>query len=130
MTKSKFTILIAEDDDINFYLLKTWIQDICRIIRAKDGIQAIKEFQAHPEIDLIIMDIRMPYMNGIDATKEIRKLNSTIPILAHTAYVMNDESELMLEAGCNEIVTKPIKKEVLVGIVQRFKNKIQLDKSL
>ena len=121
MTKTNFTVLIAEDDDINFYLLNTWINDFCTIIHAKDGVQAIKEFQAHPEIDLIIMDIRMPYMNGIDATKEIRKSNTTIPILAHTAYAMNDESDHMLEAGCNEIVTKPVKKEVLIGIIQKYK---------
>lgn len=123
MTKTNFTVLIAEDDDINFYLLNTWINDFCTIIHAKDGIQAIKKFQAHPEINLIIMDIRMPYMNGIDATKEIRKSNPTIPILAHTAYAMNDESDHMLEAGCNEIITKPIKKEVLIGIIQKYKNK-------
>lgn len=121
MTKTSFTVLIAEDDDINFFLLNLWIKDICTIIHAKDGLQAIKEFHAHPEIDLIIMDMRMPYLNGIDATKEIRKLNSTIPILAYTAYAMNDESDHMLAAGCNEIVTKPVKKEVLIGIVLKYK---------
>jgi CheY-like chemotaxis protein len=121
MDEINFIVLVAEDDEINFFLLHTWIKNLCTIIHAKDGIQALEEFKAHPEINLIIMDIKMPYMNGIDATKEIRKLNKSIPIIAYTAYVMNYEANLMQEAGCNEIITKPSKKEDFLEIVQKYK---------
>jgi CheY-like chemotaxis protein len=121
MDENNFTVLVAEDDEINFYLIQMWLQNLCTIIHAADGIKAVEEFKAHPEINLIIMDIRMPYMNGIDATKEIRKLNKSIPIIAYTACVMNYEADLMQEAGCNEIITKPSKKEDFLEIVQKYK---------
>lgn len=121
MDENNFTVLIAEDDEINFYLIQMWMEGLCTIIHAADGIKAVEKFKLHPDIDIIIMDIRMPYMNGIDATKEIRKLNKSIPIIAYTAYVMNDEADLMLEAGCNEIITKPSKKEDFFEVVQKYK---------
>lgn len=119
-----FTILIAEDDDVNFFLLDLWLRDLCKIIHAKNGKEAVSLFNAHPEINLIIMDVRMPYMNGIEATKIIRHTNKEIPIIAHTAYAMNDERTNILDAGCTEILIKPTRKENCLALITNYKNQI------
>ncbi|MGB3143776.1 MAG: response regulator [Maribacter sp.] len=117
---TKCTILIAEDEEINFFLLKVWIQDTCTIIHAKNGEEALQLFKEHPEIDLIIMDIRMPYINGIEATKIIRETNTTIPIIAHTAYAMNDEHTTIMEAGSTDILIKPTNKEACIQMLKKY----------
>ena len=113
-------IIIAEDEDANFFLLETWLKDHYSIIRAKNGREAIDLFNQHPTIDLIIMDIKMPYVDGIEATMEIRKKNKHVPIIANTAYVLNEESIIIKNAGCNEILTKPIMKEELFGAIAKY----------
>lgn len=110
----KQTILIAEDDDVNFLLLNLWLKSDFNIIRAANGFEAIHLFEKYDSIALVLMDIKMPYMNGIDATKEIRKTDMYIPIIAHTAYAMNEESVAIKMAGCNEILVKPILREDLL----------------
>lgn len=119
---TKCTVLVAEDEEINFFLLKVWIQETCSILHAKNGKEAIRLFNEHPEIDLIIMDIRMPYIDGIEATKMIRETNKTLPIIAHTAYAMNDEHTKIMKAGCNDILIKPTNKESCVELLKKYIN--------
>ena len=119
---SNLTILVAEDEDLNFYLLNMWMRDFCTIVHAMDGLSAVELFKKNPNIDLVLMDIRMPFMNGIEATKKIREFNIHVPIIAHTAYAMNDESKLMLDAGCTDILIKPVKKESFLKILEKYKN--------
>jgi DNA-binding response OmpR family regulator len=107
------SILIVEDDLINFYYLKELLSEMnAIIIHAKDGYEAI-DFCNNKRIDIVLMDIQMPGMNGIDATREIRKSNSKIPIIAVSAYVDQENIDKMLEVGGNSFVEKPIDREIL-----------------
>jgi signal transduction histidine kinase/CheY-like chemotaxis protein len=114
------TILIAEDDDVNFLLLNLWLKNDFNVIRATNGFEAIHLFEKYDTIDLVLMDIKMPYLNGIEATKAIRKTDIYIPIIAHTAYAMNEESVAIKMAGCNEILIKPLLKEDLLKAFARY----------
>jgi signal transduction histidine kinase len=119
-TSFKQTILIAEDDDVNFLLLNLWLNSHFNILRAVNGFEAVQLFENTNTSDLILMDIRMPYMNGIEATKEIRKIDKHIPIIAHTAYAMNQESISIEKAGCNEVLIKPILKDALIDVLAKY----------
>lgn len=113
LPESKKTILIAEDVDNNYLIICTIIKDAYRIIRAKNGIDAIeKAKQSNP--DIILMDMKMPLMGGLEATREIRKFNSTVPIIALTAYVFDTNRQDAICAGCNDFLTKPVNRNVLM----------------
>lgn len=105
-------ILVAEDVESNFILLKNLIGKDYTLLWAKDGFEAVEMYkQYHP--DLILMDIKMPRMNGLEATHIIRSYSKEIPIIALTAYAFDADKELALEAGCNDFVTKPISDKAL-----------------
>jgi hypothetical protein len=107
-------ILIAEDDEISSLLLGQMVSKISKkTIFAKNGIDAVEESRKNPDLDLILMDIRMPGIDGLEATKQIRKFNCNVPIIAQTAFVMAGEKALALEAGCNGFISKPIREEEL-----------------
>jgi hypothetical protein len=109
------TILIAEDDISSYELiemhLKPWE---VKILWAKNGIEAIDIFERNEQIDLILMDIKMPKLSGYEAIKKIKKTAPLVPIIAQTAYAINDEKEFALEAGCDDYVSKPINWKVLL----------------
>lgn len=86
---------------------------------AKNGIEAIDSCKNNPDIDLILMDMQMPKMDGQEATQKIRKFNKDIIIIAQTANALSNESEIMLEAGCNDIISKPIQIEELKRLISR-----------
>ncbi len=103
------TILIAEDDKHSFELLEMYLKPWkTKILWAKDGIEAISLFTLNKHIDLILMDIKMPVLSGYDATKEIKSMMPDLPIIAQTAYAINNEAESALEAGCDDYISKPI----------------------
>lgn len=105
----KKVILIAEDEDINFLLLKYILEkEDFSVVRAVNGIEALDIFHSGIRIDLIIMDIKMPAMTGLDATREIRKHNRDLPIIALTAFALPGDREVCLEAGSNDYISKPI----------------------
>lgn len=106
-------ILVAEDDDLNFEYIKALLGPTeARIIRAIDGNQAVK-ICTNLDFDLILMDIRLPILNGIQATQYIRKMGKTVPIIAQTAFAMDDDKKKCLAAGCDKYIAKPISKEIL-----------------
>jgi CheY-like chemotaxis protein len=115
------TILIAEDDDINFLLIERilTLRDY-RILRATNGLEAINMLNDHVETDLIFMDIKMPVMDGFEALKEIKKFNISIPIIANTAYSSSEDKEQIKNAGFTSYISKPLNKlqvfEVIDGI--------------
>ncbi len=123
--QEKPVLLVAEDEDVNFYLLEMWLGKYCNLLHASDGNEALKILEEKEKVDLILMDVKMPYMGGIEATKEIRKKNINIPIIAQSAFVMQSETDEILAAGCNEVMTKPIKqqtfKKVLKGYLPQLK---------
>lgn len=116
----KPTILIAEDDDDVFLYLEIILAKDCKLIRAKEGQKAIDICQVMPEIDLIFMDIKMPGISGLIATREIRKFRKELPIVALTAYAETGIRERCLDAGCNEYLTKPVEKATLYELLGRF----------
>lgn len=111
--------LIAEDDEVSYILIETYLMEYkCKTYRAKNGKEAIEMIQNKPEIDIVLMDIKMPDTDGIEATKEIRKLNPLIPIIAQTAYVFSSDREKAMAAGCSDYIVKPINKEELLQKIE------------
>jgi len=108
-------ILIVEDIEVNHMLIDRILQRTsANLYWAMDGEKAVEMCQDLDKLDCVLMDIRLPKMNGFDATREIRKFRPDLPIIAQTAYVMEDEIDKVLEVGCNDLVTKPINKDVLL----------------
>ncbi len=104
ITNKGITILIAEDEESNFLLLKTILKKHCNILHAKTGVELL-EIYKEQHADLILLDIKMPEMNGIDALKEIRKFDQDIPIIMQSAYAFENDMEAARQAGsnvCNE----------------------------
>lgn len=112
-------ILVAEDVDSNYLLLKAFIGKVYKLIHAKNGIEAVEMFEAHNP-DLILMDIKMPDMDGLEATRIIRGISTEVPIIALTAFAFDSDRQKAVEAGCNDFLTKPVAKASLVGMIQRF----------
>lgn len=114
------TILIAEDEETNFLLLLEYLEPSgANIIRVFSGDQAVEKCQTMP-IDLILMDMKMPSMNGYDAVRMIREFNKTIPIIAQTAYAMVGDSEKAFVAGCTDYLSKPISEDVFYKKIQLY----------
>ncbi len=117
----KIKALVAEDDEISFDLIDTILQnEQIATIRAYNGHEAVEMFKSNSDISIIFMDIKMPVMDGLDATKEIRKYNNKIPIIAQTAFALSGDREKALDAGCNDYLSKPIKRQDLVRIIEEF----------
>jgi len=120
-TKSHYTILVAEDDEVSYNLLYTILQsEQIEFIWAKNGKEAIELFQNNPSVALIIMDIKMPVMDGIKATQEIRKTNKDIPIIAQTAFALSGDREIAIEAGCSDYLSKPLKRNDLIKTIEKY----------
>jgi len=115
-------ILIAEDVDINYFLLAEALKKTkANIVRAVNGKEAV-ELTQKQHFDLILMDIRMPEMDGIEATREIRKFNPTIPIVAQTAFDDENDIQLIMAAGCNDHITKPINLKAFLSVIKKYIN--------
>jgi len=114
-------ILIAEDEDANFLYLKTAISVTkATVIRANNGREAVDLVKNKPEIDLVLMDIKMPVMNGVDATKVIKSFNSSMVVIAQTAYANEDDRTIYLNAGCNDFLAKPITRDKLLKTISQY----------
>jgi PAS domain S-box-containing protein len=113
-------ILIAEDDETSHTLLSLKLKKIShRLHHAKTGTEAVNICYENRDIDLILMDIRMPELNGNDAARQIREFNKNVIIIAQTAYGFPDDREKALEAGCNEFITKPINYSLLDKLIEQ-----------
>ncbi|MFZ4414724.1 MAG: PAS domain S-box protein [Bacteroidales bacterium] len=112
--KDDLKILIAEDDEVSEMLITMMVKKFCAMVfKAKNGSLALKALELHPDIDVILMDIQMPEMNGIEACLRIREFNKEVIIIAQTAFTQSGEKEQALAAGCNEFIIKPLKEEEL-----------------
>ncbi|MDA3941989.1 MAG: PAS domain S-box protein [Bacteroidetes bacterium] len=117
-------ILIAEDDDSSYDFLHIILQAMgFSLMRCVDGATAIKLTQKHPEIALILMDIKMPIMDGLTATQKIREFNTEIPIIAQTANALSGDADKALAAGCNDYIAKPVKRKVLSNVINNWVHK-------
>ena len=117
-------ILIAEDDETSYIILNRILQKISNeVLHAKTGVEAIAACRNNPDLDLVLMDIKMPDMDGYEATHQIRQFNTDIIIIAQTAYAFSGDREKAIEAGCNDYISKPIKKTLMYEIIQKHFNK-------
>lgn len=113
------TILVAEDEENNYDLVRIVLQKRYRLLRARNGIEAVTiNEEEHP--DLILMDIRMPDMDGLDATRIIKEVNQNTPIIALSAYAFDENIREALAAGCNEFMAKPFRVEDLIEICEKY----------
>jgi PAS domain S-box-containing protein len=120
----KLKILIVEDDEISYSLLTGMLQKISKeVLHAITGVEAVEACRNNPDLDLILMDIRMPKMDGNEATRQIRQFNKDVIIIAQTAYAFSGDKEISIEAGCNDYISKPINKTLLYEIIKRYVNK-------
>lgn len=118
-----YTILVVEDVDTNKIFFDAALRRTnAKILWAKDGKEAITIFKDN-EIDLILMDLQLPIMDGYTATREIKKLNPSVPIIAQTAHVMSGEREKCMEAGCDDYLAKPIRLQILIDTLSKYLNK-------
>lgn len=118
---SKLTLLVAEDNEINFILIKLLLKDdLIEIFHASNGIEAIELCHLHPEISLVLMDLKMPEMDGFEATRQIKSFRRDLPILAVSAYTENEVRLMAMQAGCDDFITKPINKEIIYRKLREF----------
>lgn len=111
-------ILIAEDEDSVFTFLRIILRNISKeILHAKTGIEAVRLCQENQDLDLILMDVRMPEMGGYEATRKIREFNKNVTIIAQTAFALTGESEKAISAGCDDYISKPIDKNDLFMMI-------------
>jgi len=118
-------ILITEDNETSEMLISIIVNEFCtEVLKAKTGKEAVEICRKNSDINLILMDIQMPDMNGYKATRQIRKFNKDVIIIAQTAYGLLGDREKALEAGCNDYISKPIKKDELLALIQKCFKKI------
>jgi hypothetical protein len=120
-SKTNFTILLAEDDHSNYLFFNEIIEnEDIELIHAENGAQAVDICKTRNDIDLILMDIKMPVMNGYEATIEIKKIRPELQIIALTAYAMPEDKEIALQAGCTDYISKPVSKNKLLEIIKEY----------
>jgi PAS domain S-box-containing protein len=115
-------ILVAEDDETNFYYLNALLtrETGAKILHAANGREAIDLFKANRDINLILMDIKMPEIDGFEATRQIKLIDKNVPIIAITAYAMSGDEERIVSAGCDGYLSKPINRKSLLEKVAEF----------
>lgn len=115
---SKYKFLIAEDNQTSFIFLKFALKNLAvSILHARDGEEAVELARNNSDIDIILMDVKMPRLNGLEATKEIRKFNDKVFIIAQTAFAQESFKDEIREAGCDAYISKPVDKQKLIDII-------------
>jgi len=114
-------VLIVEDDETSDLLISTMLEKIShRVLHSETGAEAIEACRNNPDLDLVLMDIKMPDMNGYKATRQIRQFNNDVVIIAQTAFGLSGDREKAITAGCNDYITKPINKDQLLSLIQKY----------
>ena len=120
---SGLKILIAEDDETSEKWISITVNKLSKeVIKARTGNAAVEICRKNPDIDLILMDIQMAVLNGHEATRQIRQFNKDVVIIAQTAFALSGDREKAIEAGCNDYISKPIKKDELLSLIQKYMN--------
>ena len=116
-------ILVAEDEDSNYKYLEIVLKKASfKVIRACDGFEAVEMCKQHPEIIAMLMDLKMPGIDGFEATRQIRKTHPDLPVIALSAYVSSEDENAAKEAGCNEYLLKPVNKIKLLETIEKVSN--------
>ena len=118
------TILVVEDEETNFLFIEAVIHEFFKedvnVVLVKNGLEAVELVSENQNIDLIFMDLKMPLMDGFEATRKIKSINANIPIVAQTAYTGEREYNYAKEVGCDEFLTKPLKPEMVKNIIEKY----------
>jgi PAS domain S-box-containing protein len=117
---SKKCLLVDDNKDVLIYLSRVLMDTGINILTARSGFEAIEIVKNTKDLDVVLLDMQMPEMNGIEATKEIRKIRNNLPIIAQTAFIFEDDKDIILEAGCDACLIKPIRKDHLLTVVSSF----------
>lgn len=117
---SKKCLLVDDNKDVIIYLNRILIDTGVSILSARSGREALDIIKKTPDIDVVLLDMQMPEMNGIEVTKEIRKIRNNLPIIAQTAFIFENDKDIILEAGCDACLIKPIRKEHLLNVMANF----------
>ena len=118
--RGKPLVLIAEDDQINFLYLETVLKKAgCDYIHAINGAEAVEICRQNSSISFVIMDIKMPIMTGLEATKLIKEIRPDLPVIAITAYAQSGDQQRILEAGCDEYYPKPVTPDLLHDLIKK-----------
>ena len=112
-------ILIAEDNDSNFVLMSYILKKYYQFERAKNGQEAVEMVDKN-QYDIVLMDIKMPVMNGLEATKAIKEKHPDLPILALTANAFDSDRQLAMDTGCNDFLSKPVSSEECLETIKRY----------
>lgn len=119
--KQKIKVLVAEDDLISFlYLKNIFNSDNFILLHAKNGKEAVEMVRITTDIDIVLMDIKMPVMDGMQATKQIKQFRPNLPIIAQTAFAFNEEKDVIMGFGFDDYITKPIKKRILLELFEKY----------
>jgi len=123
MATNRPKVLIVEDDETNLIYLQLVLKDLnIELLKAVNGQDAVETFEQNQDIELILMDIRLPGMDGYEATSMIRKMNKDVVIIAQTAYAFSSDKDKAIESGCNDYVSKPIRREELLKKINHYLN--------
>jgi len=115
------TILIAEDEEDNYLLLEAFLEATgAEILHARNGEELLTMVENNNNIDLILMDIKMPGINGMEATTKIKEAHPDMPVIAQTAYAMQNEKTEILKAGCDSILTKPLIESTVLNTISKY----------
>ena len=118
---SEYTLMVAEDEETNFIYLETALQRTkINIVRARNGKEAVEKARVSPNLDLILMDIKMPEMNGLEATRSIKSFRKDIIIIAQTAFAMDEDRRNCSAVGCDDFLAKPIRYKVLLDTLAKY----------
>jgi PAS domain S-box-containing protein len=117
---NKVCLLVDDNKDVLLYLNRVLADTGIKTLTARSGAEALEIVKNTPLIDVVLLDMQMPEMNGIEATKEIRKIHKDIPIIAQTAFIFEDDKDIILEAGCDACLIKPIRKDHLLTVMSSF----------
>jgi two-component system cell cycle response regulator DivK len=116
-----YTILIVEDNYMSFRLIQLLLKkNLVNILHADNGQKAIDMVNKHPEINLVLMDILLPVMNGFEATRVIKKMRPNLPVIAQTANTMDDDRHQCFDSGCTDYITKPIVFATLLEMINNY----------
>ncbi|MFO7622485.1 MAG: ATP-binding protein [Bacteroidales bacterium] len=117
---SRKCLLVDDNRDVLVYLNRILLDTGVTIFTARSGIEALDIVKNTPDLDVVLLDMQMPEMNGIEATREIRKIRKNLPIIAQTAFIFEDDKDIILEAGCDACLIKPIRKDHLLTVMSGF----------
>jgi CheY-like chemotaxis protein len=115
------TILIAEDDESSYQYLEIVLsREGVKLMHSVNGQDTVNKVKDNPEISLILMDLRMPGMDGYEATAIIKKLRPSLPVIAQSAFAFDSDREKALNAGCDNFISKPVKRVILIELIKKY----------